>query len=623
MADLASNGDSALKKASTVGRPSNFYPSPFFDLARTYLPDTIKETFSWCAYYYMTSPIINGVVNKLASYAVTDLVYPADPEAETFRALFEGPLKLRTVLVEHNLDRHCFGNAFMSVVFPIRKLLQCKKCSEEVAAERADYKWRNGQFYLSCGKCGETSNAKARDETVPAPNKIRLIRWDPRSITIRNNSITGETRYFYTVPRHLKNEIQLNSRRVVETTPQAFLDALASNKLIELSSDSLFHARRPSISRAAEDTGWGTPLILPVLKDVFLLQVLKKSQEMVAMEMIVPFRALYPEVRSDGNNIYANVNLEDWRNSIKKEVETWKKDAAHIAVCSTPIGQQTLGGNGRGLLLHQEVRIYSDQIIAGMGVPTGFFYGESQWSGANVNLRALENEFIANREDLQHLVEFIIRQVARGLGINTVKVNFKPFKMADDMQRAGMSMNLVNGQMISRRTFLEGLDYDVDKENAQIREEQEEMGRRAKNNAENQAAAQAVMTQGQTSMQAAQAFQQQRGQELLQRGAQFNQMGQPPPPPLGPAQTMAQSPIQFGGAQPALQDQAAGIARQLAQLDEVSRYRSLAQLRGQSPDLYALVNKMLTDGSAVPGPAPLQQLPEQLPPRRGPGTAQT
>ena len=34
------------------------YPSPFFDVAHTYLPTTVKQLFRYCRYYFMTNPLL-------------------------------------------------------------------------------------------------------------------------------------------------------------------------------------------------------------------------------------------------------------------------------------------------------------------------------------------------------------------------------------------------------------------------------------------------------------------------------------------------------------------------------------------------------------------------------------
>ena len=69
-----------------------------------------------------------------------------------------------------------------------------------------------------------------------------------------------------------------------------------------------------------------------------------------------------------------------------------------------PLGTQTIGGQGRALILHQEYRIWSEQIIAGMGVPPEFVFGGVQYSGTNLTMFQLHNKFLSYIEDLKELI---------------------------------------------------------------------------------------------------------------------------------------------------------------------------------------------------------------------------
>jgi hypothetical protein len=646
-------------RADTVGRPEGFYPSPFFDVAKNYMPRSIKETFDWCTYYQLTNPLISAVVNKLATYPITDLVYEEENQgvADLYREIFEDQFLLRTFLIEANLDRYTYGNCFISVAFPFTKILKCKNCSSEKPASESGYKWKGLQFYHTCAACNHHGPSTVRDEPVRAHKKIRLIRWNPKNITINYNEITGRSQYFYSMPRHMRNDITLGKPYVIESVPQAFIEAIKKKKTIMLESDKLFHSRRPSISRDPSDSGWGAPLILPVLKDIFFLQVLRKAQEAVALEHIVPMRVLFPQITTDGNNPYAQINLQDWQKEVTLQVKKWRMDNNHIPVMPVPVGYQMIGGQGRSLLLHQELRIYNDQIIAGMGVPTGFFYGEAQYSGASVNLRALENEFLGNRQDMLRLVDFIKDRVAAFLDLPKIKLKFKPFKMADDIQRAQFDMNLANGGMISRRTFLESRDFNYESEQELIKKESDIYARSQREQTikqtETQGEAMLVQTRYQVQSQFMQQSAQQQmqpqpqpGQEQAQQGAQPGQQqpqpgqqqpgqeqqatspdGQPPgveqqQPPGGAGQQpgVDQSPVsaQNSGGMVDLFAQARDLSTQVRNMNEVDRYRVLAQLRASNPDLYTLVNNALSGGSG----APLRPLPEQRPPRAAPDRAQ-
>ncbi len=656
-------GASSKTRAKAVGRPESFYPSPFFDVAQNYIPKTIKACFDWCSYYQLTNPLISAVTNKLATYPITDLIYEDENKGvtELYQTLFEDTFLMRQFLIETNLDRYTYGNSFTSVSFPFKKVLKCQNCGATKEARQASYKWRDFRFHLNCDSCGHFGTAIVKDEPIRAADRIKLIRWNPKSITIKSNEVTGQKLYYYTMPQHLRNSIMLGKPEVIEVVPQAFIDALRKKKSILLEGDKLFHSKRPSISRDPADNGWGAPLILPVLKDIFFLQVLRKAQEAVALEHIVPMRVMFPQISADGNNPYAQINLQDWQKEVEGQIKKWRLDNNHIPVMPVPVGYQMIGGQGRGLLLHQEIRIYNDQIIAGLGVPTGFFYGEAQYSGASVNLRALENEFLGNRQDMLRLVTFIRDHVASFLDLPKIPLRFKPFKMADDIQRASFDMNLANAGMISRRTFLESRDFNFDNEQDLISSEGKKFAKQQRDNmiaqTESQGESMLIQTryqiqaqglqmeaqaqmgpppgaqqqggqqQGEQQAQQQQGQQQQPQQEQQQQqpeqqpgGEQQQQLQQQPEQSQQPAPGVDESPINQNNAGNMIDmfSQARRMTSELKKMDEVDRYRALARLRASTPELYMLVNNALGGG----GMSPMNPLPEQKPPRAAPGSSQ-
>ena len=617
-------------RAASVGRLENFYPSPFFDVASSYMPRTVKETFDWCMYYQQTSPIVSAVTSKLATYPITELIYTHDniDIANRVKELFEKQFNFRMFLVETNLDRYTFGNSFSSVSFPIRKMLSCRKCDETIGAKEASYTWKGFNFHFTCKKCGHHGAARVKDTPIRSAKKIRLIRWNPKYIDIRKTEVTGEVHYYYSIPKQLKNGIALGKPDVIEEIPQQFINAVRTGKIIKLDSSKVFHSKRASISRDPGDAGWGAPLILPVLKDIFFLQVLRKSQEAVAMEHIVPMRVLFPDLRADGGNPYELVNLEDWQKEILNQITRWRRDVNHMPVMPVPVGYQAVGGHGRSLLLHQEIRIYSEQIISGLGVPVGFFYGEAMYSGASVNLRALENEFMGNRQDMLRLVEFVRDQVCTFLDIPEPGIDFKPFRMADDLQRAVFEQGLVREGLISADTFLQGRDYDYDEEQKKIRKELKISGKKQLEQTKLQAEAggegQIIQTKYQI-----------QAQKLMQEAFPQQQTGpdggpaeggeqQPPQGEKLPAEaTGGQSPMNAGIAEQAGMDgqmdaQAQSTANELAAMGKKERYVYLTRIRKMNPEFYSLVNHYLNQvkppGS---GMGNLPQLIKDPPPESG------
>lgn len=282
------------------------YPSPFFDVAHTYLPTTVKQMFRWCRYYFLTNPLINATVFKMAEYPVTDIIIDHENKSvvNQWTDYLQDHLRYRSFQIEVGLDYFTYGNAFVSLGYPFKKHLTCSRCQWSGAADkhRANWQFTNYNFRLTCPRCGEIGDAAVKDFYFRNPSGIKLIRWNPEDIEITYNDITGEYTYFYTIPSTVRNDIVIGKKDVLEQIPQVFIAALREQKGIVFSKDNLFHLRRPTL--ASHDRGWGIPLLLPVMKDVFYLQLMKKAQEAILLEHIVPLRILFPQGGSGTSDPY-------------------------------------------------------------------------------------------------------------------------------------------------------------------------------------------------------------------------------------------------------------------------------------------------------------------------------
>ena len=443
------------------------YPSPFFDVSQQFLPSDQAQLHKWCRYYFLTNPIINAACSKMAEYPVTPLLFETeDPKLQKMYKELEMVLKLRDFQVEVGLDYFVYGNAFVSVFFPMTKYLICEKCGERhrASSSRSRYKWRNLKFYLTCRSCKHEGYAKEFDQYLQSVRDIRLIRWNPENINIKYNEITGQSLYYFKLPKSTVNDIKVGDKDTIETIPTEFLDAARKSKALLFNKENIYHLKRPTI--AQKDQGWGTPLLYPVLKDAFYLQVMKKAQESVLMEHIVPLRMIYPGPATGGNDgPYGSYNLSNWKAKVDAEINTWKRDNNYIPVLPVNVGFQQFGGNARALMMYQEMKMISEQMLAGAGIPQEFIFGGLQWSGSNTSLRALENMLLGyNRQRHELIVDFVIRKVARFMRWPFINARFEKFKMADDLQRAMFYLQLNQAQKISDRRLMEEIGESFDLE---------------------------------------------------------------------------------------------------------------------------------------------------------------
>jgi hypothetical protein len=456
------------------------YPSPFFDMASLFLPRTIKELLGWCRVYYMLDPLVNATVHKMAAYPIRQLIYDANAEElrTQWRTLFEDYLDIRTFQIEVGLDRSAYGNAFVSVSFPFHKWIKCRKCGHSIRADERKYEdaWRlvGFKFRLRCPECGEEGEADASDVYYKDWRGIKLVRWNPENINILYNQATGDKQIIYDLPISVKSDITLGKKSIIAKMPNIYIQAMAEKKKIKLHKNTVFHLKRASVSHPTmldDWEGWGMPMILPVLKDLFYLQILRKGQEALASEYVVPLRILFPQPNTSTSDPYTAVNLEEWKSFMEQELNQWRMDNNYIPIMPFPIGSVNFGGTGRALMLHQEIRVTAEHILAGMGVPQEFIFGGISYSGSNVSLRQIENEMLGHLQDMAGMIRFIVSRISSHMGWQTITIKHDKFKMGDDLQRSAYKFQLNQAGKISDRTLLEDSGLDIVEEEKRKQDE--------------------------------------------------------------------------------------------------------------------------------------------------------
>lgn len=653
---------------STRGRIGNSfaqgvnYPSPFFDIAHTYFPTSIKQLFRWCRYYFLTNGIVNAVVFKLAEYPVTDLLFdhPNKQVVNRWQEYFHDQLNYKEFMIEAGLDYFTYGLSLPGIVFPFKKFLRCRTCKmrEEARKIRPFWTFTNYEFRLTCPRCGNTDSADAEDIYFRNANGIRMRRWSPEDIDIRTDENTNATTYFYNVPPVLRNDCIIGKKDVVETTSQVLIQAMKQQKSVVLTEDLVFRLKRPSL--AGHDRGYGTPLMLGSLKDLFYLQIMKKAQEAVLLERIVPLTVLFPQAGGGTSDPYTTINLVDWRDHVATEIARWRRDPNYYPILPLPIGSQVLGGDGKALLLTQEIQITIEQIINQMQCPLEFVKGGLTFSGSSVSMRMMENHFLGYMGRHLLMANWVMRSVANFMEWPVASVRFKPFKMADDIQRKAYLFQLNQANKISDTTLLADIDLDQEDENKiMLRETASRIEATKKQQiamAEMQAEAQAILMKQQVKSQ-------QEAQSAMAAGSAPGEPGGPDDPagmaapggqgsaplpaelqdPMASPLNAGQRQQGAGGAQPQggatpvggggvdLIAIATSMASQLASMDQQGQSQALQQIRKQSPELADLVLQFLMQlggvgqqGAAGMGGANgaaasqvnMQPLPEARSPRR-------
>jgi hypothetical protein len=600
----------SFSRTNILGRQYAPFANPFFDQASTYTPSSVKSLFGFCRYYYLTHGIINAICTKAAEYPITDINFSHNEKgvADRWREQMLGSMQYRTHQFEVNLDYYVYGNAFVSPSFPFRKYLKCPQegCLAEIDAveNRKHWRYSDHRFYLTCPKCGQANYAKAHDKYYPKASEISLIRWNPENVSIFYNEATGRMDYALDMSAKFKSQVTLGRKDIVATTPQLFLEAVKEKRLVVFDKREVFHMRRPALS--SMEMGWGVPLIMPVLKDAFYMQVMKKAQETVLLTHLLPQIFLYPQPATSGADPFSTVNLADWRGHIQRELARQRMDPSYYGILPFPIGHQVIGENGRALLLMQEIRMMGEMIAIGTGFPIDLVFGQGTYAGTSVSMRMLENFFLSNVQNQYRLLHWTMQRVGHFLNWPVPTAKFKPFKMADDLQRMAFAQGLNQASKISDTSLISMMDFNVEDE-AQLQMKETAIRMEA---LKKQQLAQAEI-QGEAMV--VQSRYQAQAQEVMSEIAMKAQAAQQKEQSF--AQEQSSQLISAPAGLP-LEQAAAALAAEIGKMPADMQDQNLTHLANTSPEMGELVRQRLVRPSTPAAGVDMRPMPEQRPPRR-------
>jgi hypothetical protein len=439
------------------------YPNPFFDLSKTYMPKGIKSMLRFCRMYFYRNEFLHSVLHKMTEYPITPLIFEDLSDAEltkNWKTVLYHHLKLKTFLVEIGLDYHVFGNCFVSANQKFKRHLTCGSCGETtLATSMKGLKFQNYGYKGTCPAC-KKNNVIFKSIDVPVKNirAINFIRWAPEQIDMEYDPLTGETEYFYAVPAGLKKAINAGKIEKINKIPQIFVDSIKSGKKIKLDPDNIYHFKRPGLSE--EDMSWGKPTILPAMSLIWYMQTLRRGNEAIALEHVVPMRAIFPSSAGDVSPAL-QLNLSSWKSRVQEEISNYRNDPNYIGIFPVPLGYQSLGGDAKSLLTTPELKFLEDSIINSLGVPIEFVKGGATWTGSSVSLRIVENGFLSYRDLLADFLNyFMIPKIAGMLGYAPTKVRFSRLRMSDDAEAKNLALQLNSAGKLADSLLLQDFGYD-------------------------------------------------------------------------------------------------------------------------------------------------------------------
>lgn len=591
--------------------PDGGFPSPFFDQATLHMPDQMRNALQYAEYVFCSNGTYRMAQERIIAYFLTDVDIssgggdksPGDDEREKWENFFETVLHVKTALALLDLDVACYGNGFATLVAPFKRFLVSSKTKTLYAfremAENEQFQLKydasSNKFFAKDPQTQQTCEFTIHDEPDDLEQKLRIKTWSPHEIEIVADPWTGDCDYVWKIPDDYRRELQRGNLFMLERCPKEVLDAVQRRQWFKFAPGTLYHMKERTLSGISM-RGWGLSRTLINFRDIWHVQVLRRFNEAIALDYIIPFRVITPEVRGGRGQAGGEISdpirmtsLGDFNAQIRRMLRRRRRDPASWHALPFPIQYQALGGDAQQLAPHELLDQGQDILLNAAGTPAEMYRGTLQLQTAPVSLRLFEATHYGLVHNNNCFLAWVVDQVSRLLTFVPITATMRRVTHADDFNKQMAALQLFMGQQLSGETALRGLGFDWKSEMRQIAEE-------AKHQAELQANVQEEMDQAAYGEQIA------KGQ------------GGPGAPPAGagapaggtpaggdPAATgQLPSPVDTAFSDPnvpitpdEMLSQAAALAQELLGLPASQRNSELRRLKQRNEVLHSLVTAQL------------------------------
>jgi hypothetical protein len=608
------------------GTVSNYgetgFADPFNDLATTQMPTTMKSALWWAEYIWTTQGTYRMAMERIVSYFITEIELggdASDEEKEKYSDFLNKQLDVLNFIGQLMRDRLCYGNGFASVLVPFRRFLQCPKTGDmyplRVVYNNFNFQFNEKfEFVATCPKTKWHGPWNVIDKPRAESEHLVLKRWSPHEMELLHDPYTDEVSYLWRIPEYYKRMVREGNLYHLERVSKQVLEAIHTNKLFRFNTDAVFHMKEPTLA-GIRNMGWGLPRSLINYRQIWYIQVLRRYNEAIALDYVIPFRLITPMARGGAANAggiatqdpMSIYNAGDFRAQVRQMINRRRRDPASWQMLPFPVQYQVLGGDAKQLAPTDLIKQGFDNLLNECGTPVEFYQGSLSLQAAPIALRLFESTHRQLVSDANQFLQWMCDFISRVMSWEKIDCGLKRVTIADDMQKQMSALQLMMGQQLSGTTGLRAIGYDWKTEQKLIADEarqQQEMQARQQEEMEQSGFAAEISKGMNPAMQ---------GQPPAGGGAPPAGGGGAPPPqgggnPVGPD---AQSAMGAGGTPvdnyiqtmgpnvPVtpndLQAAASSLAQELLGLPEAVKDSQLRKLKQFNPTLHSIVRAKLDE----------------------------
>jgi hypothetical protein len=582
----------------TSSRAGKHFSDPFMLPSNASFPTEMETALDFCLYLYYMNPQYRRASIRVVSHFVTDVDFSGETgdekERDEVRNFLTTDLDLWGMMLELGEEWAAYGNGFVRLAFPFLRYLRDPRTKYReydlslFPQGEIKYLWKEMMYEVPDPQTMHLEKNKQKrvklkfvDRPVKDMSKIRFHKLDPRFVTLQHSWTSKRAQVIWRFEPELVKAIHDGVLHQVNDLPMPMLQAIAENKDFLFKQDQIFHLKAPTIS-GISNHGWGLPEVIANYRSIHQLQVYKKIDEVVGLDYMLPFRIFTPQV--DGNIQDATIQtlFGPYRAEMSRMIKSRRQDPFSMYALPFPVTYQEVGAAGKELTPKDLMEFQVNDLLDSMGYPAELFRGSLQVQQIPTALRLFENSFHFLHRGFDRLLKWSVERVLDYMGREQIGVELQLPRMADDLEKRHIYMQLSAGAEIPRQVAYRPLGIDDPIEAAK---------QRAQEDAEIEKEVSKIQMEAQREMQEGSMEGIIAGQQAAQQGGGGGAPG--------------------GGNPMQTQEEAMTIAQELVAADDPQvTKQKLAEL-AVNPNMEALVRKFMEDiraGAASEGRANAPQM---------------
>jgi hypothetical protein len=589
-----------------MGRDGSTYNDIWNTQMDEQMPRTMPDALRFSQSVHMLDGTYHQAMKRVASYFVTDPeVSPysnsgdkklSSEEKQKYVDFLEKTLRIRSTSHEAAVNLLVYGVVFMSLQVPFKRYLSCPcidektghKCGYEAPLEKIcatdayAFKWSEFQFSATCPACKYKGVWNHIDRRGDCETDLRVHFWNPMEIELIDDPITDSQSPIWKIPEYLRRLIKEGKPFHLCRANWEVIQAVKRGDHL-LFDPGVIHYMRQKPLHGIYSGGWGLSSAITNFRQAASCQMLRRFNEAICQDFIVPFRVLSPEPKTcatpeSSDPVLGGQGGYQFRNNMQRMVRAHRRDPNDIQISPYPVHYQMLGGEANTLAPFQLIDQATDALLNAAGVPAELYKGTLTMQAAPAALRLFESHWSPLVEDLNRMLEWIVDRASKILKWEPVDAKFQKVRTADDMNRQMAVLQLMMSRGISQETGLKNIGIDFKTEQDQLLAEQTYIAEKTQEAQEEQQAK--ATQQGMVPGVIAQA-----------QGQGQQQPGQPPQAGATAGQPQQGGPTTVED----IQAQADQIVQQLEAMPDSQRKSELLQLKKDDSTLHALVSSKLDE----------------------------